>query len=216
MMDKNDFFREALKSFTYDSASGGAIEHLANLGYIPQEIEKMLDFPTPYRQVQETYWNYLVKKKILVEEKEDLSRGRKKEYFVTDHDACGRKSFRKVVEYEEDGMVQGNPDDFSEMQYHPGIHGKFSSFLQECCREGEAYVSCDFGLRMKREPEKYESFLQPLPEAGRRYIDGVPWKRKMVWHLLEERMMEILPALYGQSDYHGTILALSRREQIRF
>jgi hypothetical protein len=184
-MGENKYFREALKNFTYDSASGGAIEHLANLGYLPQEIEKMLDFPTPYRQIQENYWNYLVKNKIIVEEKEELARGRKKEYFVTDHDSYGRKTFRQVVEYEDNEISQG-------------------------------YVTCDFGLRLNRSPEEYQFFLKPLDEKQRLYMEGVPWKRKVVWHRMDRRMTEILTILRERSDYHGTLLLPGQNEPVTF
>jgi hypothetical protein len=174
-MEENNIFRDALTNFTHAAASGGAIEHLAQLGYVPQEIVKMLDFPTPYRQVQETYWNYLLKKKIIVEEQCEIGKGRKKEYFVTDHDAYGRKSFRRVTEY-------------------------------EACEDLYAYVSCDFGLRMARSPEEYGAFLAPLNEKQRLYMEGVPWRRKIVWHRMDPRMTEIIAVLQEHSAYHGTIL----------
>jgi hypothetical protein len=182
-MGENKYFREALKNFTYDSASGGAIEHLASLGYLPQEIEKMLDFPTPYRQIQEYYWEYLVKNKIIVEEKEELDAGRKKEYFVADYDSYGRKTFRQVVEYEKDAA--------------PGT-----------------YVSCDFGLRA--ESDKFSTFLAPLNDKQRMYIEGIPWRRKLVWHLMDQRMTEIITVLREKSDYHCTLLALEQNEPLVF
>jgi hypothetical protein len=47
-------------------------------------------------------------------------------------------------------------------------------------------------------------------------MEGVPWKRKVVWHLLNQRMKEILAVLYEQSSYHGSILLLQKREEIMF
>jgi hypothetical protein len=176
-MGENKYFREALKNFTYDSASGGAIEHLAGLGYLPQEIEKMLDFPTPYRQIQEYYWNYLVKNKIIVEEKEGLAAGQKKEYFVADYDSYGRKTFRQVVEYEKNAVT-------------------------------EPYVSCDFGL--------HKVNLEPLNDKQRMYIEGIPWKHKIVWHLMDRRMTEIITVLREKCDYHGTIIFTEKNEKTDF
>jgi hypothetical protein len=54
-MDEKDVFREALNNFTFDVASGGAIAHLADSGFMPREIQKRLDFPTPYERVREAY-----------------------------------------------------------------------------------------------------------------------------------------------------------------
>jgi hypothetical protein len=206
MSDK--FFRDALANFTYSAASGDAIEHLAEHGYMPQEIQKMLDFPTPYQRVQETFWKYLVEKKIIVEEKSQLGKKREESHFVTDYDSYGRKSFRKVVEHEEGESSAADVDTFHQVTYTPATHGMFASFLKECCTF-ETYVSCDFGLLT-------ESFLEPLTEKQRLYMEGVPWKRKIVWHLLEQRMMEILPVLYEQSSYHGMLLLLQKKEQVRF
>jgi hypothetical protein len=174
-LGENKYFREALKNFTYDSASGGAIEHLAGLGYLPQEIEKMLDFPTPYRQIQEYYRDYLVKNKIIVEEKEELSAGRKKEYFVADYDSYGRKTFRQVVEYEKEAVAG-------------------------------TYVSCDFGLRMRADPDGFAKFIEPLNDKQRMYIEGIPWRQKIVWHLMDQRMTEIINILREKSGYHCTII----------
>jgi hypothetical protein len=68
-----------------------------------------------------------------------------------------------------------------------------------------AYVTCDFGMRAKRAPLDYETFLSPLTEAQRKYMDGIPWPRKVVWHVLDDRMTGIIATLREQSDYHGTI-----------
>jgi hypothetical protein len=206
MSDK--IFRDALANFTYDVASGGAIKHLAELGYTPQEIKPMLDFPTPYERVQETFWNYLLEKRIIVEEKSELEKKQEKVHFVTDYDSYGRKSFRRVVEYEENGLPALDFNTFRQIAYAPAVHGAFASFLKEYCTLN-TYVSCDFGLRTA-------SFLAPLTEKQRLYMEGVPWKRKIVWHQLNQRMIEILPVLYEQSSYHGTLLLLQKNEQIAF
>jgi hypothetical protein len=220
-MDEKNIFREALKNFTFDVASGGAIEHLAERGYTPQEIQRRLDFPTPYAQVQEAFWNYCRKKKIIVEEKSELEKRQEKVHFVTDYDAYGRKSLRRVVEYEERKTPLPDLENFCTVTYDSDKHGGFALFLKEYCGRGDenaanVYVSCDFGLRMKRAPKEYETFLSPLTKQQRLYMEGVPWKRKLVWHQLNLRMAEILAVLYEQSAYHGLILLLDKNEQITF
>jgi hypothetical protein len=202
------FFQDALSNFTHDAASGGAIAHLAELGYTPQEIKEMLDFPTPYERVQESYWKYLLENQIIVENSSELGRRKERVRFVTDHDSYGRTSFRKVVEQEKGENLVTDTAAFQKITYTPGIYGAFPSFLNGYCTK-EAYVSCDFGLR------NYE-FPDALTEKQRQYMEGVPWKRKVVWHLLNQRMKEILAVLQEQSSYHGSILLLQKREEIMF
>jgi hypothetical protein len=176
-MSDNKIFQEALRNFTFDVASGGAIEHLADCGYVPQEIVKMLDFPTPYGKVQEAYWNYLLKKKIIVRDKSELAENRTRTHFVTEYDAYGHKSFRQVVEQDE------------------SENGGVSK-----------YVSCDFGIRLYRDADSYAKFLSPLTEPQRLYMEGVPWERRVVWHLMDERMAGIIEILRTKCDYHGEIV----------
>jgi hypothetical protein len=206
MSDK--IFQDVLANFTYAAASGDAIVHLADAGYTPQEIKKMLDFPTPYERVQETFWNYLLEKGIIVEDKSELGKRQEKVHFVTDYDSYGHKSFRRVVEYEERESSVLDLDTFRQVTYNLAAHGTFAAFLKEYCTS-DSYVSCDFGMMT-------ESFLEPLTEKQCLYMEGVPWKRKIVWHRLDYRMMEILPVLYEQSSYHGTLLLPEKKEQIDF
>jgi hypothetical protein len=221
-MDEKNIFQQALNSFTFDVASGGAISHLADLGYTPREIQAMLDFPTPYERVQEAFWNDCLKKRMIVEDKAELGKRQEKVSYVTEYDSYGRKSFRRVVEYEEGDTPLSDVDSFRALSYTRDSFGSFASFLRVyCCADSDehtknAYVSCDFGVRMKRDAEEYEAFLKPLTEERRRYIEGIPWERKVVWHVLNRRMREIVATLYEQSAYHGTILLLDKKEKISF
>jgi hypothetical protein len=232
-MDENNVFRDALKNFMFDVAGGGAIEHLADCGYTPAQIHGMLDYPVPYAQVREAYWKYCLKKKIIAEDKSALSKRRENVDYVTEYDAYGRKSLRRVVEYAEEKAPKLDLEHLSTFAYDPAHHGSFETFLNRyCCgdsadaRERDArrnapgacyaYVSCDFGLRMNREPEVYEAFLAPLTEEQRLYMQDIPWKRKTVWHQLNGRMLEILVTLYEKSSYHGALLLLHKNEEITF
>jgi hypothetical protein len=69
---------------------------------------------------------------------------------------------------------------------------------------------------MKRAPEEYETFLAPLTDEQRLYMQDIPWKRKTVWHRLDRRMLEILVTLYEKSSYHGALLLLQKNEKITF
>jgi hypothetical protein len=180
-MSDNKIFQRALQNFTFDVASGGAIEHLADCGYVPQEIVKMLDFPTPYARVQEAYWKYLLKKKIIVRDQSELADRHSRTHFVTEYDEYGHKSFRQVVEYDE-------PEAGSVSEY----------------------VSCDFGIRMYRDAGSYAKFLEPLTEPQRLYMEGVPWERRVVWHLMDGRMTGIIETLRTKCGYSGEIVRAPR------
>lgn len=65
LTEKQSYFQTALANFTFDVASGGAIRHLADLGYTVTQITKRLDFPTPYDRVQQTVWEYFLQTGIL-------------------------------------------------------------------------------------------------------------------------------------------------------
>ena len=60
-------FQEALSNFTYDAASGRAIRHLAGAGYSVKQIMERLDYPTPQRKVEQTVYQYMKEKHILLE-----------------------------------------------------------------------------------------------------------------------------------------------------
>jgi hypothetical protein len=205
IMSEN-IFRDALTNLTYDVASGDAIVHLAKQGYLLQEIKEMLDFPTSYERVQESFWKYLVAEKIIVEEKSELGKRREKVNFVTDYDSYGHKSLRRVVEYEDGG--DSNVDDFLKSTYTPVADGDFADFIKELY-ESETYVSCDFGVR------KGNAF-GVLSDREKLYMEGIPWKRKLVWHRIDKRMLKILPVLYEQAAYHGVLVSLKKENQISF
>ncbi len=210
---ENNYFKEALKNFTYDVASGGAIEHLANLGYMPSQIHKMLDFPTPMECVQENYWKYCIKNKIIIEDVSEFSGKLEKTHFVTEYDEYGHKSFRKVAE---SGGVGGGtePENFKTVDYVPQIHGRLLDFLKDYGCIGSAYVSCDYGARRYRDAEKFKEFLLPLTEEQRIYIEEMPWKLNTVWHVIDTRMAGILCTLYEKSSYHGRIMIPALAEKV--
>jgi hypothetical protein len=55
--------------------------------------------------------------------------------------------------------------------------------------------------------------LTPLNDKQRMYIEGIPWKHKIVWHLMDRRMTEIITVLREKSDYHGIILQEKNEER---
>jgi hypothetical protein len=90
--------------------------------------------------------------------------------------------------------------------YQPAVHGPIATFLTEHCGP-QAYISCDFGLQKDWK-------LEVLTDKQRLYIEGIPWRRKMVWHRLDPRMAEIVAALQERASYRGTLLLLREKEEV--
>lgn len=212
-MAENEYFKEALSNFMFDAASGGAIRHLADRGYTAEEILKKLDFPTPLDRIQKTIWQHFLDKKVVLLEEPGLG-GKQESYeYVTEYDQYGRKSFRRVTT----SVREEAPVLWRETCYDPAADGKLLEILTARCREnGEdtAYISCDFGLRSRREPEHFRQVMELLEPRQRQYILGIPWERRMAWHRLDQRMREITAVLYEQGEYHGTCYFVNLKEKM--
>ena len=96
-MAEQDFFHAALANFMFDTASGGAIRHLADRGYTVAQIMKHLDFPTPYDRVQQTMWEHFVQTDVLRLEEPGTAKLHEKYDYIAEYDQYGRKSFRRVT-----------------------------------------------------------------------------------------------------------------------
>ena len=71
--------------------------------------------------------------------------------------------------------------------------------------EKNAYISCPFGTIYRDREARLQRLLAPLTMREREYILGIPWERKVVYHCLNGRMLEI-----------GAQLALSAETEFRF
>lgn len=97
-MESKQVFNKALSNFINDSASGGAVRHLADLGLTVSEIMDKLDYPLPKSTVADMVWqHYLDKGIILPDEPTDKNYAEIITY-VKDVGAYGRTSLRRVVE----------------------------------------------------------------------------------------------------------------------
>jgi len=208
---EHSYFREALARFTHEAASGGAIRHLADTGYTVRQITDKLDFPTPYTKVQATVWEHLIQTRVIVLE---ISGGvAPTPTYVREYDQYGKASFRRVVE---EGTEAGSIA-WSEHRVEDGDGEQLSSLLGDKMQEngeGSAYMSCDFGLIMYREPQKYQKMLQVLRGPQREYLDGLPWERRRVYHKLDHRMREILLELYCAGFYRGECYFLKTGQKL--
>ena len=100
----SESFNQALSNFTFDVASGGAIRHLASLGYTVKEISAALDYPTPIGRVKDTVWKYYLENGIVCIENPETIAIREKVRYVRDYDSNGRASYRRVVEHIENDV----------------------------------------------------------------------------------------------------------------
>ena len=82
-MDK--YMQEAISDFTFDAMAGGAIRHLSDLGYTPEEISEKLDIAVPLSKIEETIRAHRMKKESHTK-------------IIRERDAYGRTTFRQVHE----------------------------------------------------------------------------------------------------------------------
>lgn len=89
-------FNKALGNFINDAAVGGAIRHLADLGYSISQIEAQLNYPVSKKKIAEVMWEHFLNTgKISLEEPKSVH---EKVSFVKEQDEFGRISFRRVSE----------------------------------------------------------------------------------------------------------------------
>ena len=159
------YFQRALSDFVYDMASGGAIRHLADLGYTVRQIQEKLDFPTPYERIQKTVWKHLTDTGVIFPEGPRQGKTGEKVEYVREYDSYGRASFRRVVV--------------------PEVTSKPSEPCLLCC----------FGLLKYKDPERYEEVLRALEPEQAEYIEGLPWGVERFFHRPDRRMLGIYHTL---------------------
>ena len=212
-MAEQEYFKKALSNFAYEAASGGEIRHLADLGYTVKQIMEQLDFPTPYGRVQNTVWEHLLHTGVLLSEEPGNGKQRESVSYVKEYDKYGKASFRQVSDKKK---IQETIC-WEEHHFEYEEEGNLAKYLLEKCEEnGEAfsYVSCDFGLRGRRESGQYQEMLKVLEEPHREYILGLPWESKVIYHRLDVRMREIVEKLYECGKFHGNCYFMKTKEKI--
>ncbi len=212
MMGENRYFQEALSDFTYETASGGAIRHLVDSGYTVRRIVERLDFPASYDRVQKTVWEHLLRQKTILPERPGSGGGKESVRYVREYDRYGKASFRRVVVKEDEESVtdwtiqtldsRKTADDlFILLQDKLDANGV-----------GYAYVSFDFGLMLRMEPERYETMLSALEKQQKEYVAGLPWEEQRIYHKMNACGMDILMQLYRAGQYQGECFFLKTRE----
>lgn len=136
-------FEQVLSDFTFDAACGGAIRHLAGLGYTAKEVHERLSFPVSYERVRQAYTKYLLDEGILLKEKPDAHKTREQYVYVQEEGKYGKKSFRRVAkepEAEEKKERTYVACDFGRIRTKEefealGLHAKQREYLEGICWE---------------------------------------------------------------------------------
>ena len=210
-MSEQSFFQNALANFTHEVASGGAIRHLADMGYTVKQISERLDFPTPLECVQRQVWERLLETEVILVE-EPGSNHKEKADYVREYDKYGRASFRRVVEvFPEMSVIH-----WRDLEIEAGEKEVRSFLLKKIAENGEmySYAVCEFGLTARREPRRFQELLKALDERQREYVEGLPWEAKRVYHRLDSRMLEIVLRLSVEGLWQGECYFLKTGERM--
>lgn len=98
MADENSYFNKALSDFVMDFSFGDAIRRMTQKGYTIDEIRERLDMPLTRERVAETVWKYYLSEGLILREEPPENGVREKVDYVTDTNAYGRKTMRRVTE----------------------------------------------------------------------------------------------------------------------
>lgn len=238
-MSGQDYFKSALSNFTHEAASGGAIRHLADLGYTVKQITERLTFPTPEERVRREVWERLVDTGVILLEEPGSGGQREKAVFVEERDRFGRVSFRRVAAEGEHREVlwkeryfevlkqresrkqgnrmhqSGNPRQCEGISR--GGTRRLAEYLSEKSAEngeGHSYCSCSFGVLRREDPAGFQAAMELLDGRQREYVEGLPWERKICYHRLDLRMREIVERLYENERYGGAFYFLKTEEKV--
>lgn len=212
-MSEQDYFKNALSDFTFEAASGGAIRHLADLGYTVKQISGKLTYPTPYERVSKTVWQHLIDTQVILTQEPGNGKQRGKAAYKMEYDKYGRSSFRmETATTDDSGPVRWKERHYSEEQC-----GGLAVYLADKCSvngEDKSYISCDFGLSDRKADGSLEAAMEILNERQREYISGLMWENRICYHRLDGRMREIVVKLYTEGYYHGYCYFLKQEEKV--
>lgn len=95
---RNQYFNQALSDFVNDVAYGGAVRHLADLGYTVSQIVEALDYPVAMERVGAIVWRHYMEQGIILLEKPEDSPAIRKVSYVKEYGKYGAVHFRQVTE----------------------------------------------------------------------------------------------------------------------
>lgn len=254
-MDETNYFQSALSSFVTDAACGGAVRHLADIGYTLDQIVERLDYPAPRAKVQRIMMQYLYESRVLLREEPSEELFAEKVQFVQEQDAYGRRSMRKIIvdqkgqntmtntseiilPLQREKTVQSQVFVWKKSVYDPRQNGKLTELLHEKSEKNGviySYVSCPFGQSENDLYSQYDNMEHDEPGVQREinraitiaeekisclnsrqqeYLRGIRWDQPMLYHRLDQRMLEIIGKLYEAGVYSGVSFFAASREKI--
>lgn len=242
-MDRPGYFQTALSNFTTDVACGGAIRHLTDIGYTLDQIVERLDYPVSRAKAQKIMMDYLYESRVLLREEPSAALFAGREEYVQEQDAYGRHTLRKIVSDSKSQNKMTNMPDLTMMSRNEGTagkqdilwkeslydarrDGKLTELLYRKCQEnGESlsYVSCAFGFlavdqngySMKGEKSVGTETISCLHNRQQEYLRGIRWEGPVIYHRLNQRMIEIIAKLYEAGAYSGVCFFASSRDKIK-
>lgn len=129
-------FNKALSNFINDAAAGGAVRHLADMGYSISQIADNLDYPISKEKIAGYMWEYFVNTgKICLEEPKqtkDIAS------FVKEQDSYGRISFRRVTKTVDNSDKQYVKCEFGKLLYKKDE--EFLKVLQALSVDDREYI----------------------------------------------------------------------------
>lgn len=216
-MDEQKYFKQAISNFTYEAACGGAIRHLADLGYSVKQITEQLSFPVPFERVQKTVWEYFLENGVLLLEEPGKRIVQEKADYIREYNKYGKASFRCVVS--QNKAVE--EIHFREKHFDIERDGDFAGYLTKKCEENglDAYALLDFAIERKTEretmKENLKMYVSSLNTHQQDYINGLLGKRSgAVYHRINDLMRDIIIRLCENDNYHGKCYFIKTKEMI--
>lgn len=214
IMSEQEYFKNALSDFTYEAASGGAIRHLADLGYTVKQITENLTYPTPCERVRRTVWKHLIDTGVILTWEPEKGGVQGKAAYMVEHGKYGKASFR----LEAASPAASERIHWKERYYSEENCGSLAAYLADKCSvngDDASYITCDFGIRDVRDSSEYAAAMQTLNERQREYIEGLLWEDRVCYHRLNQRMREIIVKLYANGYFHGYCYFVKQEEKVK-
>lgn len=130
-------FNKALGNFINDAAAGGAVRHLADLGYSISRIAEEINYPISKEKIAQYMWEHFLNiGKISLEEPQPVH---EKASFVKEQDEFGRISFRRVTE-----TVDNSDKEYVQCEFGKELYKntkEFKAFLERLEPGDREYIT---------------------------------------------------------------------------
>ena len=130
-------FNKALGNFINDAAAGGAVRHLADLGYSITKISEEINYPISKEKIAQYMWEHFLNiGKICLEEPQPVH---EKASFVKEQDEFGRISFRRVTE-----TVDNSEKEYVQCEFGKELYKnteEFKAFLEKLEPDDREYIT---------------------------------------------------------------------------